>query len=60
MNYIVSLFIFIIATSCNNRNDSLHADISGVNAMAMQDLEQATFAGGASGVRKQCLSGLGE
>lgn len=46
MNYIVSLFIFIIATSCNNRNDSLYADISGVNAMAMQDLEQATFAGG--------------
>jgi peptide-methionine (S)-S-oxide reductase len=46
MNYILSLFIFIIATSCNSRNDSLHADISGVNAMAMQDLEQATFAGG--------------
>ena len=46
MNYIVSLFIFIITISCNNRNDSLHADISMVNAMAMQDLEQATFAGG--------------
>lgn len=46
MNYIVSLFIFIITISCNNRYDSLHADISMVNAMAMQDLEQATFAGG--------------
>ena len=46
MNHIASLFIFIIVTSCSNSNDSLHADISKVNAMAMQNLEQATFAGG--------------
>lgn len=46
MNYFTSLFLFIIVTSCNTKNDTLHTDISRINSMAMQNLEQATFAGG--------------
>ncbi len=46
MNYFTSLFLFIIVTSCNTKNDTFHADISRINSMAMQNLEQATFAGG--------------
>ena len=46
MNYITSLFLFIMVASCNTKTDSLHTDISSINSMVMQNLEQATFAGG--------------
>ena len=46
MKYLASLFILIIIASCNHRNDSLHAGMSSINSMEMQDLERATLAGG--------------